>query len=60
LKKRYNEIVMIKIASKRIAKRKTYQTGVNERELVYAEIDLANGGDVYMFRQGLIEETEIK
>ena len=51
---------MIKIASKRIAKRKTYQTGVNERELVYAEIDLANGGDVYMFRQGLIEETEIK
>ena len=28
--------------------------------MVYAEIDLANGGDVYMFRQGLIEETEIK
>ena len=28
--------------------------------LVYAEIDLSNGGDAYLFRQGLIEETDIK
>lgn len=28
--------------------------------LVYAEIDLANGGDVYLFRQGLLPETDIK
>ncbi len=28
--------------------------------LVYAEIELSNGGDMYMFRQKLIKETDIK
>jgi clan AA aspartic protease len=38
----------------------TYETGVNEMGLVYAEIDLENGGDTYLFRKGLIKEDEIK
>ena len=50
---------MIKLVSKRIA-RKNYKTGVNEMGLVYAELDLANGGDTYLFRQGLLPETDIK
>ena len=37
-----------------------YQTGVNEMGLVYAEIDLINGGDMYLYRQKQIKETEIK
>ena len=28
--------------------------------LVYAEIDLLNGGDVYLHRQGLLKEDEVK
>lgn len=28
--------------------------------LVYAEIDLVNGGDVYLYRQGKLEEDKIK
>lgn len=28
--------------------------------LVYAELDLLNGGDVYLFRQNLLAESEIK
>lgn len=28
--------------------------------LVYAEIDIFNGGDAYLFRQGLLEEAKIK
>ena len=51
---------MIKLAPKRSANRRVYKTGVNEIGLVYAEIDLLNGGDVYLNRQGLLEEDEIK
>lgn len=29
-------------------------------DLVYAELDLLNGGDVYLFRQNLLAESEIK
>ncbi|MGI8639239.1 MAG: aspartyl protease family protein [Pyrinomonadaceae bacterium] len=50
---------MIKLVSKK-ASRKTYKTGVNEMGLVYAELDLLNGGDVYLHRQGLLDESEIK
>jgi clan AA aspartic protease len=50
---------MIKLVSKKASNR-TYQTGVNKMGLVYAEIDLANGGDTYLFRQGLLEEKDIK
>ncbi len=39
---------------------KPYKTGVNEMGLVYADVDLANGGDMYLFRQGLLEEEKIK
>lgn len=46
--------------TKKASKRKTYRTGVNEMRLVYAEIELANGGDMYLFRQGLLEEDKIK
>ena len=28
--------------------------------LVYAELDLLNGGDVYLYRQNLLDESEIK
>lgn len=38
----------------------TYRTGVNEMGLVYAEIDLLNGGDAYLQRKGLIDENEVK
>lgn len=51
---------MLKLASKRIAERRTYKTGVNEMGLVYAELDLFNGGDFYLNRQGLLDENEIK
>lgn len=37
-----------------------YETGVNEMGLVYAEIDLFNGGDVYMQRKKLIAENEVR
>ena len=50
---------MIKVVSKKVAKR-TYRTGVNEMGLIYAEIDLLNGGDVYLHRKNLIEEDEIR
>lgn len=42
------------------ANTKTYKSGVNETGLVYAEIDPANGGDMYLFRQGLLEEEKGK
>jgi clan AA aspartic protease len=51
---------MLKLASKRIAARRIYKTGVNEMGLVYAELDLFNGGDFYLNRQGLLDENEIK
>lgn len=50
---------MLKLASKRIARR-SYRTGVNEMGLVYAELDILNGGDVYLNRKGLLDENEIK
>jgi clan AA aspartic protease len=51
---------MIRLSSKKLTKQKTYKTGKNEMGLVYAEIDLLNGGDVYLYRQKLIDESEIK
>lgn len=50
---------MIKLAAKKASNR-IYNTGVNEMGLVYAELDLSNGGDVYLNRQGLPDENEIK
>lgn len=40
--------------------RPKYESGVNEMGLVYAEIDLLNGGDIYLHRQGLLAEDEVK
>ncbi len=37
-----------------------YESGVNEMGLVYAEIDLLNAGEVYMYRQKLMDEKAIK
>ena len=37
-----------------------YESGVNEMGLVYAEIDLINGGDMYLHRQNLLDEKEVK
>jgi clan AA aspartic protease len=37
-----------------------YKSGVNEIGLVYAEIDLINGGDMYLHRQNLLDEKEVK
>jgi clan AA aspartic protease len=54
---------MVKLSTKKVTKltnNRTYKTGKNDMGLVYAEIELTNGGDAYMFRQGMIEESEIK
>ncbi len=37
-----------------------YESGVNEMGLVYAEIDLLNGGDVYLQRKKLLDEKDVK
>jgi len=37
-----------------------YNSGVNEMGLVYAEIDLINGGDVYLNRKKLLDEKDVK
>jgi clan AA aspartic protease len=50
---------MMKLVSKK-ASNQTYRTGVNDMGLVYAELDLFNGGDFYLNRQGLLDENEIK
>ena len=50
---------MIIPATKKINS-KNYKTEVNEMGLVYAEIDLATGGDMYLFRQNLLGEEKIK
>ena len=51
---------MLKLAAKRSAKKRIYQTGVNEMGLVYAEIDLISGDDIVLHRRGFIKENEIK
>jgi clan AA aspartic protease len=40
--------------------RPPYKSGVNEMGLVYAEIDLLNGGDVYLQRQKRLDEKDVK
>lgn len=37
-----------------------YETGVNEMGLVYAEIELTNGGDAYLYNKGLLDENKVK
>ena len=37
-----------------------YESGVNEMGLVYAEIDLINGGDIYLHRQNLLDEKDVR
>src|SRR5687768_2320013 len=54
----YNSSIMLIPVPKR--ERPKYESGVNEMGLVYAEIDLLNGGDVYLYRQGLLEEGKVK
>ncbi len=49
--------MLIPVPKKEIPK---YESGVNEMGLVYAEIDLLNGGDVYLMRQGLLDEKDVK
>jgi hypothetical protein len=56
----YNFGVMIKLASKRVANRRVYKTGVNEMGLVYAEIDIISVDDIVLHRRGIIDESEIK
>lgn len=51
---------MIKISSKKVAKRKTYKTGKNDMGLVYAEIELTSVDDMVLHRRGFIDESEIK
>lgn len=38
----------------------TFSSGVNDMGLVYAEIELSNGGDAYLVRKKLIPETDLK
>jgi clan AA aspartic protease len=40
--------------------RPKYESGVNEMGMVYAEIDLINGGDIYLHRQKLLDEKDVK
>lgn len=40
--------------------RPKYESGVNEMGLVYAEIDLLNAGEVYLYRQKLLDEDAIR
>lgn len=49
--------MLIPVAKKVIPK---YASGVNEMGLVYAEVDLLNGGDVYLHRQRLLDEENIR
>jgi len=49
--------MLIPVPKKEIPK---YQSGVNEMGLVYAEIDLINGGEIYLQRQGLLDEESVK
>ncbi len=51
---------MIKLVAKERKPQKVYQTGRNEMGLVFAEIELLNAGEAYLFRQKMIEESEIK
>lgn len=51
---------MLKLASKRIAARRSYKTGVNEMGLVYAEIDIISVDDIVLHRRGFLNENEIK
>lgn len=37
-----------------------YESGLNNMGLVYAEIDLLNGGDIYLRRQGLLADEDVK
>ncbi len=37
-----------------------YESGVNDMGLVYAEIDLINGGDIYLHRQNLLDAKDVK
>jgi clan AA aspartic protease len=37
-----------------------HESGVNEMGLVYADIDLLNGGDVYLQRKKLLDEKDVK
>ncbi|HLM59497.1 MAG TPA: clan AA aspartic protease [Pyrinomonadaceae bacterium] len=50
---------MIKLVSKKPSNR-TYQTGVNEMGLVYAEIDIISVDDIVLSRRGFLDESEIK
>lgn len=51
---------MIKFAPKRSANRRVYKTGVDEKGLVYAEIDIISVDDIVLHRRGIINESEIK
>ncbi len=51
---------MVRLATKRAAKRRTYKTGVNEMGLVYAEIDIISVDDIVLHRHEIIDESEIK
>jgi clan AA aspartic protease len=48
----------LKLAPKKVYRK--HQTGANKMGLVYAEIDLLNGGDVYLQRKKLVDEKEVK
>ena len=48
----------LKLAPKKVYRK--HRTGVNKMGLVYAEIDLLNGGDVYLQRKKLVDEKEVK
>ncbi|CAN5365272.1 hypothetical protein BH10ACI2_BH10ACI2_07760 [soil metagenome] len=57
-KRRYNVVKMIIPVAKKVWPK--YESGVNEMGLVYAEIDLINGGDMYLFRKNLLDESDVK
>lgn len=40
--------------------RPNYESGVNDMGLIYAEIDLINGGDIYLHRQHRLDEKDVK
>ncbi len=51
---------MIKLVAKERKPKKIYHTGRNEMGLVYADVELLNAGDAYLFRKKMIDEADIK
>jgi clan AA aspartic protease len=51
---------MIKLVKRERKPKKIFESGRNEMGLVFAEIELLNAGEAYLFRKKEIEESDIK